>query len=149
MLFSGIVRTPPRTGARSSVRLLLGELGELVLYIRPRFVTLNNAADGTVDSVLVRPHLLRAVPVTQGEAVVFDRLKVNCDAKRGAEFIVSRVTLANARGRVVDPVRDSEPTKSLTKTPDQRSEVGMVGKRNNQHLGRCNGRRERKDLYVR
>lgn len=60
-------------------------------------MTLDNASDGIVDRVLVRPHLLRAVPVTEGEAVVFDGLEVDRDAQRCSKFIVSRVTLANTR----------------------------------------------------
>lgn len=77
-------------------------------------MTIDNASDGTAYRLLIRPHLLRTVPVTEGEAVVFHGLKVNRDAKRGAKFIVSRVTLANARRRVVDSIRDSKLTKSLT-----------------------------------
>ena len=60
-------------------------------------MTLDNASDGTAYRDLVSPHLLRAVPVSKGKGVVFDRLEVDRDAKRFAKLIVSRVSLANAR----------------------------------------------------
>ena len=71
-----------------SIRFLLREFRQLLLNIKPRLLSFNNAFDGTTDRILIRSYLLGAVPIAQREGVVIDRLKVDRNPKRRTKFVV-------------------------------------------------------------
>ena len=49
-----------------SINLLLRELGKFLLDIRPRLLTFDKALYRRADRILIRPHLLGAVPIPEG-----------------------------------------------------------------------------------
>ncbi len=72
-----------------SISLLLGEGGQFGLHVRPCLPALDDARDGGANRFLVRSDLLHAIPIAEGECVVFDRLEIHRDAKRRPQFVVS------------------------------------------------------------
>lgn len=130
----------------NSFGLLLREFGQFLLHIGPRLLPFDNALDRCTDGLLVRSYLLHAIPIAQRKGVVFERLKVDGDTERSAQFVVSRVALADGGGGVVDPARYSQLSQFLAHPPDQWSEVGVAGQRDKEHLGRGNRGGKRKHL---
>lgn len=49
-----------------SIQLLLCELGQFVLYVRPCFLAFDKALYRCANRILIRPHLFGAIPISEG-----------------------------------------------------------------------------------
>jgi hypothetical protein len=74
--------------------------------------------------------------------------KVERDAERRAELVVTGVPLANRRVRVVDAGRDAEAAELLRDLGDERLELGVGGERDDEALDGGDGGRKRQDAAV-
>ena len=79
----------------SSVDVLLREFRQFVLDIRPRLLAPDQTLYRLTDCLLIGSDLLSGVPISQSKGVVLDRLKIDGDAQRRPELIISGIPLAN------------------------------------------------------
>ena len=122
------------------------ELGEFALNSLPCFATLNKSLDRCYDGILIRADLSCAVTLAQGNATVLDSLEVHRDTKGRAKLVVSAVPLADGGRGVVNSAGDARGPQLLGEFLDMGTELRIRGERNDQNLGRGNGRGEGENL---
>ena len=122
------------------VAFLLREFRQFLLDIGPGLLPVHDAFDSIADLLLIGSYLLGAVPISEGEGVVLDRLKVDCDTERRTELVVPRVALAYGCRGIINSIGDPELPQLLAHALDQWFEIRMAGKRYQQNLRRSDRR---------
>lgn len=128
------------------LHFLASELGKPLGHIGPGLFTIGEGLKSGENLIFAGADLLGGVTVTEGEGVVLNGLEVDSDTEGGTQLVVASVTLTNGSRGVVHTVRDTKTAQLGSKTLGQGLEGRVGGQRNQQHLGRGNGRGERQDL---
>lgn len=96
--------------------------------------------------LLPAPNLLHRIPLPQRNTPILDRLKVHRNPQRRAQFVVARVPLADAGGRVVDFAGDAEAPEAEEEALDVWGEGGGGGEGDEEDFGGGDGGGKGEDL---